>query len=206
MSDNKIFEDDVEDTSSSGVVVEQTPDPVPVPAVTKKGKHKKPMSDERKAALREQLVKARAASLAKRQAKAKQKKMQNIKEEEVEMIIGVGHKSGDEAHDEPSEVVVKKPRKKNIRYVEETEQEMETRIEKRIRERMEKEREKQEKENARKKELDDLRAENASLKAAREEKKKQIIEEETQSVKNPIPQFSQFSTFGRNALRKKRRY
>ena len=53
-----------------------------VEPVSKKGKHKKVMSEERRAALKLQLIKARAASLAKRQQKAKDKKLKNTKIQE----------------------------------------------------------------------------------------------------------------------------
>lgn len=59
-----------------------------------KGKHKKVMSPERKAALTEQLKKARIISREKRGAKAKAKKLQKLKELESEIV------------DEPKKVVL----------------------------------------------------------------------------------------------------
>ena len=61
---------------------------------TGKGKHKKVMSAERKAALTEQLKKARIISREKRGAKAKAKKLQKLKELESEIV------------DEPKKVVL----------------------------------------------------------------------------------------------------
>lgn len=194
MSDNEIFEkpdDEVEEIE----LVKAEPEPEPV---VKKGKHKKPMSDERKAQLRKQLEKARAKSLETRRANAKKKQMAKLQKEDVEMAIAPEPQGAAPNPRFGQDVqVIKQPRKKNIRYVEETEEEMETRIEKRIREKMQKEKEKEEKERARQKELDDLRNENAMLKAQKE-KKKEVAEQVTQEIKNPIPQFSRFSTFGRH--------
>lgn len=164
------------------------------PINKKKGKHKKVMSEERKEQLREQLKKARAASLAKRKANAKKKKETKAAVE----IVGVADRSDVEEEME----VVKKPRKKNVRIVEETEEEMESRIEKRIRLKLEKEREKEEKEKARQKELDDLKFEVAFLKRDKEEKKKKKEEEEVVIENDPIPQFSQFSIMRKNRYRK----
>jgi len=182
------------------------------PINKKKGKHKKVMSEERKEQLREQLKKARAASLAKRKLNAKKKKETKAAVEIVSRrqvrpeVVGVADRSDVEEEME----VVKKPRKKNVRIVEETEDEMESRIEKRIRLKLEKEREKEEKEKARQKELDDLKFEVAFLKRDKEEKKKKKEEEEvvkqkqlTESIENdPIPQFSQFSIMRKNRYRK----
>lgn len=50
------------------------------PEKPKKGKHKKPMSAERRAALSEQLKKARLVSQQKRGAKSKEKKLKKLKE------------------------------------------------------------------------------------------------------------------------------
>jgi len=163
-----------------------------------KKKARKPMSEERKAKLRVQLEKARAVSLEKRKAKAKEKKVKKVTEKDIVGLV----ESRSDNEDEP-EVIIKKPRKKNVRYVEETEEEMESRIEKRIRERLQKEKEKEEKEKARQKELDDLRNENAMLKAEKEKKKEEKVKMEiNQTVKNPIPSVSRFSTFGKNRFRR----
>ena len=162
--------------------------------INKKPKKKRqPMSEERKAKLRVQLEKARAVSLQNRKAKAKKKKIDKVIDDEV---VGIINNRSD--NEDAPEVIVKKPRKKNVRYVEETEEEMESRIEKRIREKMTKEKEKEEKERLRKKELDDLRSENALLKAEKDKKKEQKIKTEvTSNIQNPVPLRSKFSTFGR---------
>ena len=57
-----------------------------VPKPKGKGKHKKVMSPERKAALTEQLKRARAISREKRSATAKAKKLQKLKELESELV------------------------------------------------------------------------------------------------------------------------
>ena len=62
---NPLFEEKPEKPVESPISI------VEKPATKAKGKHSKPMSEERKAALKLQLVKARAASLAKRQQKSK---------------------------------------------------------------------------------------------------------------------------------------
>lgn len=188
MSDKQIFE---EPTDVSEAHVSEIAEPVgEATPINKKKKARAPMSESRKAQLRVQLEKARAVSLQKRQAKAKSKKLDTIKEEEVKGLLETG--------EETEEVIVKKPRKKNIRYVEETEDEMESRIEKRIREKLEKEKAKEEKERLRTKELDDLRSENAQLKAEREKKKEEKIKMQVKdSVVNPRPTINRFSTFGR---------
>tara|TARA_R110001606_G_scaffold361578_2_gene514733 strand:- start:6954 stop:7622 length:669 start_codon:yes stop_codon:yes gene_type:complete len=61
-----------------------TPEPEPEPQ-KKKGKHRKEMTPQRKAQLVEQLKSARLASQAKRGAKAKEKKLQKLKEIESEV-------------------------------------------------------------------------------------------------------------------------
>jgi len=184
MSDKQIFEESEATEMGKGLAE-------PDPPINKKKKARAPMSESRKAQLRVQLEKARAVSLQKRQAKAKSKKLETVQEEEVKGLLQTN------SVEEAEEVVVKKPRKKNIRYVEETEDEMESRIEKRIREKLEKEKAKEEKERLRTKELDDLRSENAQLKADREKKKEQIKMEVKESVVNPRPTINRFSTFGR---------
>jgi hypothetical protein len=188
MSEKQIFE---EEKSDMGKGLAEPDEPI-----NKQKKKRAPMSESRKAQLRVQLEKARAVSLEKRQSKAKKKKLDTLKEEEVRGLLET-NSSGEETE----EVIVKKPRKKNIRYVEETEDEMESRIEKRIREKLQKERDKEEKERLRTKELDDLRSENAQLKADKNieklKKEEKIKTEVKQSVVNPRPTVNRFSTFGR---------
>ena len=185
MSDNeeKLFETGKEkegDVSKETQIVEETP--------KQKGKHKKPMSEARRAQLKEQLKKAREASLAKRRANAKAKK----ETKEAKEIVGIQEKSDDEGEVE----IVKKPRKKAVRIVEETEEEMESRIEKRVRLKLEKQKEKEDKERARQKELEDLRSEVALLKQSKEKKKEEV--EEPKSDYSPMPRFSQFSVLRKN--------
>tara|TARA_R110001632_G_scaffold229451_1_gene365594 strand:+ start:120 stop:698 length:579 start_codon:yes stop_codon:yes gene_type:complete len=190
MSDKQIFEEKTEEKTEMGKGVAEPDEPI------NKKKKRQPMSESRKAQLRVQLEKARAVSLEKRKAKAKKKKLDTVQEEEVKGLLET-NSAGEETHEE----IIKKPRKKNIRYVEETEQEMESRIEKRIRERLQKEKEKEEKERLRNKELEDLRNENAQLKANKNidkiKKEEKIKMEVKQSVVNPRPVRNQFSTFGR---------
>ena len=150
MSEKQLFEE-----SEMGKGLAQPDEPI-----NKKKKARQPMSESRKAQLRVQLEKARAVSLEKRQSKAKKKKLDTIQEDEVKGLLN-DNSSGESTE----EVIVKKPRKTNIRYVQETEDEMESRIEKRIRDRLQKEKEKEDAERSRKKELDDLRYENAQLKS-----------------------------------------
>ena len=79
----QIFDDDTKlDKPSELITMEQEP---PQPPAPKKGKHKKPMSAERKAQLTEQLKKAREISRAKRGATAKEKKLKKLKEIESEV-------------------------------------------------------------------------------------------------------------------------
>lgn len=188
MSEKQLFE---EPKTEMGKGIATSDEPI-----NKKKKARAPMSESRKAQLRVQLEKARAVSLEKRQSKAKKKKLDTIKEDEVKGLLEV-NSSGESTE----EVVVKKPRKKNIRYVEETEDEMESRIEKRIRDRLQKEKDKEDKEKLRTKELDELRSENAQLKSEKNieriKKEEKIKMEVKKSVVNPRPTVNRFSTFGR---------
>jgi hypothetical protein len=185
MSDKQIFE--CSPVSEMGKGLAQPDEPI-----NKKKKARAPMSESRKAQLRVQLEKARAVSLQKRQAKAKSKKLETIQDDEVKELLQ--HNSSGESTEE---LVVKTPRKTKIRYVQETEDEMESRIEKRIRDRLQKEKAKEDAERLKTKELDDLRTENAQLKAEREKKKDQIKMQVKEAVVNPRPTINRFSTFGR---------
>ena len=79
----KIFDDDTKlDKPTELISMEEES---PQPPAPKKGKHKKPMSAERKAQLTEQLKKAREISRAKRGATAKEKKLKKLKEIESEV-------------------------------------------------------------------------------------------------------------------------
>ena len=79
----KIFDDDTKlDKPTELISMEEEP---PQPPAPKKGKHKKPMSAERKAQLTEQLKKAREISRAKRGATSKEKKLKKLKEIESEV-------------------------------------------------------------------------------------------------------------------------
>ena len=182
--------------------VEKPVEPVEKPATKSKGKHSKPMSEERKAALKLQLVKARAASLAKRQQKAKTKKLNNTKIKEVENALENLIPEEQSEEDEVEEVIVKKERKKVTRIIEETELEMESRIEKRIREKLEKERLKELKEQERTKEILSLRQENEMLKSrSHQTEVKSVVTKSAPSAPISIPEnkkvdYSQFSTFG----------
>ena len=192
MSDNPLFE--------------ETTKP-PVETTKAKGKHKRPMSEERKAALKLQLVKARAASLAKRQQKAKDKKLKNTKIQEVADALEAIPEEEPidlESEEEVEEIIVKKQRKKVTRVVEETEEEMESRIEKRIREKLEREKQKELKEQERTRELTDLRNENEMLKSRSNVK---MVTTTPKPSPAPVPQpktnepvdYSKFSTFGNNS-------
>ena len=184
--------------------VEKPVEPVEKPATKSKGKHSKPMSEERKAALKLQLVKARAASLAKRQQKAKTKKLNNTKIKEVENALEnlIPEEQSEEDEEDEEVIIVKKERKKVTRVVEETELEMESRIEKRIREKLEKERLKELKEQERTKEILSLRQENEMLKSrSHQTEVKSVVTKSAPSAPISIPEnkkvdYSQFSTFG----------
>ena len=168
-----------------------------VPEVEKPKKEKKPMSDERKAQLRETLKKAREVGKAKRDAKKKGKTIETIKEEEVKEIL----------EPEPKPKPVRKKKMKTIEVEDETPEEMEKRIEKKIMDRLAKEVE----ERRRVKELEDLRNEVKELRSAAQlrkdaaeekkeekefikERKVELKEEITQEVKAPLSRYNAFST------------
>ena len=96
------------------------------PEVEKPKKEKKPMSDERKAQLRETLKKAREVGKAKRDAKKKGKTLETVKEDEVKEIL----------EPEPKPKPVRKKKMKTIEIEDETEEEMEKSIEKSIMDRL----------------------------------------------------------------------
>ena len=138
---SEIFEqkEPVENTEQEIQPVEQ-----PKP---KKGKHKKPMSDERRAKLSEQLKKARLISQQKRGAASKLKKLKKLKELESEVLL---EETKEEPITEPKEEPItetlkeepitealKEPiNKKKIKVIDD---DIETRIEKRLRLKLEKE-------------------------------------------------------------------
>ena len=170
-----------------------------VPEVEKPKKEKKPMSDERKAQLRETLKKAREVGKAKRDAKNKGKTIETIKEEEVKEIL--------EPESEPKPKPVRKKKMKTIEVEDETAEEMEKRIEKKIMDRLAKEVE----ERRRVKELEDLRNEVKELRSAAQLRKDAVIEKKeekdfiterkaelkqeiSQEVKEPLSRYNAFST------------
>lgn len=118
------------------------------PEKPKKGKHKKPMSAERRAALSEQLKKARLVSQQKRGAKSKEKKLKKLKEIEsnVEdsMVENIKKKVLSDLKPinevDTNEIIHEKEisEVKKISEVKEVE-DIETRIEKRLRLKLEKE-------------------------------------------------------------------
>ena len=122
------------------------PDPgVPSVPKVKVKKPRKPLTEERKAQLREQLKKGRERSLAKRQAGKHAKELQKVKvmESEVEQKVA-----------------------KKLKSQAESEQELEERLTIKIKKRLQKEKEEQEKEN----ELISLRRQVAELKKPKEVK------------------------------------
>jgi len=171
-----------------------------VPEVETPKKEKKPMSEERKAQLRETLKKAREVGRAKRDAKKKGKTLETVKEEEVKEIL----------EPEPKPKPVSQARKKKMRTIEvedETPEEMEKRIEKKIMDRLAKEVE----ERRRVKELEDLRNEVKELRSAAQlrkdaaeekkeekqfitERKEELKQEITKEVKEPLSMYNKFST------------
>lgn len=68
------------------IIAEPSPEPSPKPEPVKVKKKRKPLSDERKKQLREQLAKGRATSLAKRQARAKSNKITKAKKTLNELV------------------------------------------------------------------------------------------------------------------------
>ncbi len=132
MSD--LFEQDVNSPDVKLVDIEET---VPTPTKTKKAR--KPLSEERKAQLREQLKKGREKSLEKRRANKQTKTLKKIKEEESVVHTSIAHR---------------------LKTDLDKEREMEERLTDKISKRLQKQQEEKEKE----KELVSLRAELAELK------------------------------------------
>ena len=174
------------------------------PEVETPKKEKKPMSDERKAQLRETLKKAREVGKAKRAATKKVKTLETVKEEEVEQIL----------ESEPKPKPVRKKKMKTIEIEDETEEEMEARIEKKIMDRLAKEVE----ERRAKKELEDLRNEVKELRSAAQlrkdaavekkeekqfikERKEELKQEVVQEVTKPLSRYNAFSTTRGNRFR-----
>jgi len=89
---NDLFEDDSEDEGKIEVKVEEISqnegETTPQTNLPKKGKKpRKPLSDERKAQLREQLKRGRETSLKKRQEGKKKKGLMKVKKDEVNIAV-----------------------------------------------------------------------------------------------------------------------
>lgn len=134
--------------------------PVAPPAKVKKAR--KPLSEERKAQLREQLKKGRERSLAKRQAGKQAKELQKVKvmESEVEQKVA-----------------------KKLKSQAESEQELEERLTIKIKKRLQKEKEAEDKEN----ELISLRKQVEELKKPKTEVKPLEPPPKTEVKSQPIP-------------------
>lgn len=152
MSD--LFEQDVNSPDVKLVDIEET-----VQAPTKTKKTRKPLSEERKAQLREQLKKGREKSLEKRRANKQSKTLKKIKEEE-----SVVHTS------------IVQRLKTDI----DKERELEERLTDKISKRLQKQQEEKEKE----KELLSLRAELAELKKP---KTVRVVEKAVETPKSSAP-------------------
>ena len=170
---SEIFENEIDESS-------------PIKIEKGKGKHKKEMTSERKAALTEQLKKARAVSQAKRTAKAKEKKLQKLKiaESKVPLLPLVKESK---ALEQPVLMTplmpeVKEPDKKVTFEIKEPEETLETKIEKRLRLKLEKEYE-----NSYDHKLKDYKILSLQerLNDYKETKKMKIIKEEIEEAKPP---------------------
>lgn len=166
----KVIDNEVEHEMGTGVA---QPDESIVNGIKKKVKKpRKPLSDERKAQLREQLKKGRETSLAKRQKGKKQKELASVKQEDIKEYKAI-----------------ETPRVSNY----EREQELEARLTERITKKLIK----QQEDEKRDKELIELRKQVELLKKPigiapiKEEKKP--VEKPAEPVRPARPVYNKFS-------------
>lgn len=158
---SKIFEEKIEEAENDSVI--EQPIEIEEP-VKKKGKHKKPMTAERKAELCERLKKARLVSQQKRGAKAKEKKLKKLKEVEADLENSMVEK------------ITKKAKEKLVQKKEDNSEDLEKKIEERLRKKLENE-------YSHKYKDDTINSLKEQLKELKENKKLKIIEEKKEEIK-----------------------
>tara|TARA_R110002012_G_scaffold263680_1_gene446869 strand:+ start:1659 stop:2234 length:576 start_codon:yes stop_codon:yes gene_type:complete len=163
----KVIDNEVEHEMGKGIAQEDEP-------INKKVKKpRKPLSDERKAQLREQLKKGRETSLAKRQQGKKKKELASVKQEDIKEYKAI-----------------ETPRISNY----EREQELEARLTERITKKLKK----QQEDEKRDKELIELRKQVELMKkpigiAPIKEEKPKPVEKPAEPVRPARPVYSKFS-------------